>query len=237
MTSFLVNGSVALDAGFVSGALTLREQGKVKNIAISHAHLDHTCSLPFLIDNNFASPGFSLRIHAIPEVIASMRAHLFNNETWPDFTNLPNDFSPVLKFVPIKDEEPVAIDGVQLRAIRVSHSVPTTGFIVEDKKAALAYSSDTGPTTRFWEVVNAVPRLKAVITETSFPNDQQALAEVAGHLTPQMLGRELEKLERDVPVYLYGAKPRFVDTIKREVARLRNRKRVRFLVQGRTYNL
>ena len=40
-----------------------------------------------------------------------------------------------------------------------------------------------------------------------------------------------------MPVYLYGGKPRFVDTIKREVGKLRNRKRVRFLVQGRTYNL
>jgi len=42
MTSFLLNGSVCLDAGFVSGALTLREQVKVKDVIISHSHLDHT---------------------------------------------------------------------------------------------------------------------------------------------------------------------------------------------------
>ena len=101
MTSFLVNDTLALDAGWVSSALSLREQERVKDILISHSHLDHTCTLPFLIDNNFTAPGFSLRIYAIPEVIASMRSHLFNNHTWPDFTCLPNDLTPVLRLVEI----------------------------------------------------------------------------------------------------------------------------------------
>ena len=54
----------------MSGALSLKQQVKVKDILISHSHLDHTCSLPFLIDDNFSAPGFALRIYAIPEVIA-----------------------------------------------------------------------------------------------------------------------------------------------------------------------
>ena len=138
----------------MSGALSLKEQVKVKDILISHSHLDHTCTLPFLIDNNFSAPGFSLRIYAIPEVIASMKNHLFNNHTWPDFTCLPNDLTPVLKLVEIEPEEPFVINGLTIRAVHVSHIVPTTGFIVEDKKGAIAFSSDTGPTERFWELVN-----------------------------------------------------------------------------------
>ena len=42
MTSLLLNDTVALDAGWVSGALSLRDQEKVKDIFISHSHLDHT---------------------------------------------------------------------------------------------------------------------------------------------------------------------------------------------------
>ena len=121
MTSFLLNDSVCLDAGFVSGALSLREQVKVKDVIISHSHLDHTCSLPFLIDNNFSAPGFILRIYAIREVIASMKNHLFNNHTWPDFTCLPNDLTPVLKLVEIPEERPFKVNGLSVRAIRVSH--------------------------------------------------------------------------------------------------------------------
>jgi 3',5'-cyclic-nucleotide phosphodiesterase len=235
MTAFLVNDTLAMDAGWVSGALTLKEQVKVKDILISHSHLDHTCTLPFLIDNNFSAPGFSLRIYAIAEVIASMKNHLFNNHTWPDFTSLPNDLTPVLKLVEVQPEAPFVINGLSIRAVKVSHIVPTTGFILEDKKGAIAFSSDTGPTERFWEMVNTVDRLKAVITETSFPNELQDLANVSGHLTPATLGPELEKLKKDVPVYLYGGKPKHLAKIERQVKSLK-RRRLQMLVQGKTYN-
>jgi cAMP phosphodiesterase len=234
MTSFLVNDSLALDAGWVSNALTLKEQEKVKDILISHSHLDHTCTLPFLIDNNFTAPGFSLRIYAIAEVISAMRNHLFNNQTWPDFTCLPNDLTPVLKLVEIKPEEPFVINGLTIRAVEVSHSVPTAGYILEDKKGAVAFSSDTGPTERFWEIVNGLDRLTAIITECSFPNAYQDLAHVSGHLTPATLERELGKIRRDVPIYLYGGKPKHLTTIRREIAALKH-KRLHMMVQGRTY--
>jgi cAMP phosphodiesterase len=235
MTSFLVNDTVALDAGWVSEALSLREQGKVKDILISHAHLDHTCSLPFLIDNNFSAPGFSLRIYAIPEVITSMRNHLFNNHTWPDFTSLPNDFTPVLKLVEVQPETPFVVNGLTVRAVPVSHLVPTAGFIIEDKQGAIAYSSDTGPTERFWEVVNEVKKLRAVITETSFPNELQDLANMSGHLTPATLGLELKKLKHEVPVYIYGGKPKHLGRLRRQISALK-RKNLRLLEQGRTYS-
>ena len=234
MTSLLVNDTLAMDAGWVSGALTLKEQVKVKDVLISHSHLDHTCSLPFLIDNNFSAPGFSLRIHGIPEVIASMKNHLFNNHTWPDFTCLPNDLTPVLKLIEIKPEQAFVINGLRIRAVRVSHIVPTTGFILEDSRGAIAFSSDTGPTERFWEVVNSVKRLRAVITETSFPDELLDLAHVSGHLTPALLEQELRKLKRDVPVYLYGGKPKHLGKIGKQVRALK-RKGLEMLVQGRTY--
>ena len=236
MTSLLVNSSVCLDAGWVSGALSLKEQVKVKDILISHSHLDHTCSLPFLIDNNFSAPGFSLRIYAIREVVASMRNHLFNNHTWPDFTSLPNDMTPVLKLVEIHPEQPFVVNGLSVRAVRVSHIVPTTGFIVEDRKGTIAFSSDTGPTERFWELVNAIRNLRAVITETSFPNELQDLANISGHLTPATLDMELDKLKKNVPVFLYGGKPKHLDKIRKQVKAL-GRRRLHFLVQGKTYNL
>jgi ribonuclease BN (tRNA processing enzyme) len=116
----------------------------------------------------------------------------------------------------------------------VSHIVPTTGFIVEDKRAAIAFSSDTGPTQRFWELANDTRNLKAVITETSFPNELQDLAHVSGHLTPATLGSELQKLKKDVPVYLYGGKPKHLKLIRRQLREL-GRKRMQLLVQGKTY--
>jgi cAMP phosphodiesterase len=236
MTAFLVNDNVALDAGWVSGALPLEAQQRVRDVLISHAHLDHTCSLPFLIDNNFSAPGFTLRIHAVSEVVAALKSHLFNNHTWPDFTCLPNDMTPVLRLVEIEEERPFTLNGLRVRAVRVSHLVPTTGFVVEDKVGTLAFTSDTGPTHRFWEVIGRLRRLKAVITETSFPNEMQDLANVSGHLTPRTLQGELAKLKKDVPVYLYGAKPRFLKAIRRQLRELRD-SRIRILSQGQTLEI
>jgi cAMP phosphodiesterase len=235
MTSLLLNDTVALDAGWATEALTLRQQVRLKDIVISHSHLDHTCCLPFLIDNNYSAPGFSLRIYGIKEVIAAMKSHLFNNHTWPDFTCLPNDLTPVLKLVEVEPEQPFHVNGLRIRAVPVSHLVPTTGFIVEDKKGAIAFSSDTGPTLRFWEVVNEVKNLKAVITETSFPNELHELAHVSGHLTPATLDLELSKLKKKVPVYVYGFKPKHVAALVRQIRGLK-RRNLHLLEQGRTYH-
>ena len=68
--------------------------------------------------------------------------------------------------------------------------------------------------------MNETQNLKAVIIETSFPNELQDLANVSGHLTPQTLDMELRKLKRDVPVYLYDAKPRHLARIRAQVRAL-----------------
>lgn len=236
MTSFLVNDTVALDAGGLSYALTVAQQAKVKDVFISHAHLDHTCCLPFLIDNSFAAPGFSLRIYGVQEVVSALGKHLFNGSLWPDFTSIPNDLTPVLKLVTVEPNQPVRVAGLSITPIPVSHSIPTTGFLVEDSRGAFAFSSDTGPTEHFWEVVNKTKKIKAVITEASFPNGEEALARISGHLTPALLDRELEKLKVDVPVFVYGPKPRFLARIKKELGALR-RKGLKLVVQGRTYTI
>ena len=98
------------------------------------------------------------------------------------------------------------------------------------------FSSDTGPTERFWELVNQTRRRKAVITETSFPNELQELANASGHLTPQALEQELVKLKRKVPVYLYGCKPRHLKRIESQVKALK-RPGLSFLTQGKTYTI
>ena len=74
-----------------------------------------------------------------------------------------------------------------------------------------------------------------MITETSFPNELQELANVSGHLTPADAGAGAARSSKqDVPVYLYGGKPKHLDAIKRQVKALK-RKELQLLVQGKTY--
>ena len=49
-TSFLVDSDILIDAGTGVGDLTLAELSQIDHIFITHSHLDHVASIPFLVD-------------------------------------------------------------------------------------------------------------------------------------------------------------------------------------------
>lgn len=234
MTCLLINGTIALDAGSLSQALPIERQVGVHSIVLTHSHMDHTSSLPFFTENVFGKTEKAIDIHASPATVYALRKHLFNNDTWPDFTRLPNHLVPVLRFLEKEPEVPFVIDGVRFTPIQVDHLVPTYGFLIEQDGAAVLWSSDTGPTQRFWEIANRTPNLKAVCIETSFDNSLQQIADVSFHLTPATLEAELRKLEKKVPLLLHHLKPACLDRVHEEVRQLRNPD-IEFLEQGREY--
>ena len=218
MTSFLINDELALDAGSITQALTIEEQRTIRRVVLTHSHLDHTASIPFLIENTFGEPQQTMEILATPQVMHTLKNHLFNNDTWPDFTRIPNDMLPALRITEVTPRQPFEINGLRLTAIPVRHTVPTHGYLVEDAGGTVLFTSDTGPTREVWEVANRTANLAAVIVELSFPNRMQRVAELSLHLTPAMLAEELAKLQRDVPVYLYHLKPPYIDELRAELA-------------------
>ncbi|HNX49289.1 MAG TPA: 3',5'-cyclic-nucleotide phosphodiesterase [Thermoanaerobaculaceae bacterium] len=235
MTSFLINGHLALDAGSITQALTLPEQRQIDRVVVTHSHLDHTASIPFLVENTFSENHGGLEILVTPQVMQTVKLHLFNNDTWPDFTRIPNDFLPALRLRQIEPRQRVAIDGLHLTPIPVHHIVPTHGYVVEDADGAVIFTSDTGPTEEIWEVANRTAGLKALIVEVSFPSRLQAVADVSLHLTPTTLAAELAKLRRDIPVYLYHLKPSCLEELREELAATRFPHRVEELRQDDVY--
>ena len=53
LTSFLINDTLAVDAGCLGLYGTAREQAKVKHVLISHTHIDHIGSLPIFVENAY----------------------------------------------------------------------------------------------------------------------------------------------------------------------------------------
>lgn len=233
MTCLLIDGGIALDAGSLTQALPLERQAKVHSIVLTHSHLDHTNSLPFFIENIFDRRA-PINVYASSTTIFAIRQHLFNNSTWPDFSRLPNHLLPSVKFHQLEPEVPVKIGDIRLTPIEVTHLVPTFGFLIEQDGTAVLWSSDTGPTVRLWELANLTPHLAAVFLETSFDDGLQRIADLSYHLTPKTMAGELEKMERDCPVFLHHLKPPCVATIHREVEQLGLRK-VSFLEQDKVY--
>lgn len=234
MTCLLINERIALDAGSLSQALPIERQKQVDAILLSHSHMDHTSSIPFFVENVFSQRQEPVEIHTSPATIGAIRKYLLNNETWPDFTRLPNNQVPVIRFHELVDELSFELGGLKFTPIPVDHLVPTHGFLIEDGESAVLWSSDTGPTKRLWEIANRTRNLKAICIETSFDIALQPIADISFHLTPKTLELELAKLERKVPVLLHHLKPPCIDQIRVEVKKLRNPD-LDYLEQGKVY--
>jgi ribonuclease BN (tRNA processing enzyme) len=234
-TSFLINTELALDAGAIVQALPVEEQRLIRRIVLTHSHLDHTASIPFLVENTFGTHRDGLDIYLTPQVMHTVKRHLFNNDSWPDFTRIPNDL-PALRLNEVRPRRSFLANGLELTAIPVHHTVPTHGYLVDDGTHVVIFTSDTGPTEEIWQVANATERLRAIVTEVSFPSRLQTVADVSLHLTPATLARELEKLHRDVPVFLYHLKPSYLDELRAEIAATRFPHPVEELRQGDTYS-
>lgn len=234
MTCLLINGRIALDAGSLSQALSVERQVEVHTILLTHSHMDHTNSLPFFVENIYGKRAEAIDIYASRATVYAIRKYLFNNATWPDFTRLPNHLLPVIRFHEFEDEVPFTIDGVTFTPVPVDHLVPTHGFLIEEGTSVVLWSSDTGPTTRLWEVANRNPRIQTLFLDTSFDNSMQEIADLSLHLTPRTLEQELAKLARPVPILLHHLKPPCIEKIHQEVRALRNPD-LEFLEQGKVY--
>jgi ribonuclease BN (tRNA processing enzyme) len=218
-TCFLVDGRLALDAGALTSMLELDELEKVDDILLTHTHFDHVKDLPLLADLLVGRRDKPVTIHSNTDCIRSLKENLFNDVLWPDFTGIPDKKRPVFKLKGFKAGATVKIGGYTVKSVLVDHPVESCGYVITKGNVSMAISGDTGPTTRFWQVLNKTPNLKLLLLETSFPNALQPLADVSGHLTPNTMARELEKFDRrGAEVLLYHLKPAFVPQLKREVA-------------------
>jgi 3',5'-cyclic-nucleotide phosphodiesterase len=219
-----LDGRLALDAGSLTSGLDLKAQFRLEVCLVSHAHLDHIRDLATIADNRCQVDAPPLLIAATSATIRALKKHFFNNVLWPDFSVIPTPERPAIRYVELRPEQVTPLAGFDVRAVNVSHTIDTCGFIVDaGRRGALAYSGDTGPTDRFWELLNETPNLRAVLAEVSFPNREQKLATVSGHHTPRTLIKDLRKLHKpqDVPTLLYHIKPVFQREVERECAKLK----------------
>ncbi|HBR21083.1 MAG TPA: MBL fold metallo-hydrolase [Nitrospiraceae bacterium] len=219
---FLIDGKILLDAGTIGAYLSKNAQWKIRHIVVSHAHLDHIRGIPFLADNIIIkNKRHNVTVIGIAPVLKSLKNNLLNNKIWPDFTMIPNAEKAVIRFLEVKPGRQIEINGYKITAYRVNHSVPATGYIIQDRRGErLLYTGDTGPTTAIWKEAGRTKIDRAII-EVSFPNRMEALAIATGHLTPKLLRKELEKIK--IPpdkILITHPKPQHLKTIRSEIKKL-----------------
>lgn len=236
-TALLVDDDILVDAGTGVGDLSLESLARIDHIFVSHSHLDHVTSIPFLVDTVCWMRGQPIVVYGIKETLDILRAHLFNWKIWPDFTEIPNREKPFMVYRELELGETVEVRGRRFTPIPANHTVPAVGYAIESARACLIYSGDTYLNDGLWKAVNDARNLKYLIIETAFPNKERSVAAASKHLCPATLAEELEKMRADPEVYITHLKPGEGALTMREVGQAAGRWRPRMLENNQVFSL
>jgi ribonuclease BN (tRNA processing enzyme) len=209
LTTFLVNDTIAIDAGSMGFALSVTQLEQVGHVIVTHSHLDHVASLPIAIAEVFPRLKRPMRVYGTPEVLGAIRSHLLNGTIWPDFSQIKmiGTEQMAIEFVAIHPDQTFEIDGLKFTPVLVNHEVQTIGLVVEAPDATVAFTSDTCRTDGIWAAASKRPTLRAVFVDCSFPDEMEELAIQSGHLTPKLVAAEAAKLTRPATIICVHIKP------------------------------
>lgn len=216
-TSMLLDHDILIDAGTGVGDLLVAELSLIDHIFVTHSHMDHVSSIPFLADTVGWMRDKPITVHATAETIAILKEHLFNWLLWPDFAQIPDAKNPVLRYETIALGETVELNGRRITPLPANHVVPAVGFRIDSGQASLVFTGDTTTNDPLWREVNRIDNLRYLIIETAFCNREKDLAITSKHLCPSMLVEELSKLKLPAEIYITHLKPGEIELTMREV--------------------
>ncbi len=217
-TSYRVDDDILVDAGTGLTTLTREAIRRIDHVFLTHAHLDHVLCLPLLLDSVAGERERPVTVHAIPEVIAVLKDHLFNWRLWPDFAVLPTPEQPFLRYESIEVGVPVRLGAREFTAVPAVHVVPAVGYLMRGERGSYLFSGDTTHNPELWSIANATPDLLHVGVECSFEDSELELAKASKHYCPSLLAADLAGLRADVQVWITHLKPGYEAGILAELA-------------------
>ena len=222
-TSFLIDNDLLVDAGTGVGDLTLDEMSAIDDVVLTHSHMDHVANLPLMLDAVAGRRSSALRVHALPETIAALRLHIFNNVIWPNFERIPTAAAPFLRFHPFAIGQCLPLGSQnpkQVEVLPAVHTVPACGFAIRraDSSRHWVFSGDTERNAAFWARVNTLD-VGALVIETAFSDRERLLAERSLHLSPATLASELTHIapHQHYPIYITHTKPAETEEIMSQI--------------------
>jgi cAMP phosphodiesterase len=195
----------------------MEAMAKIDHVFVTHSHLDHVTSIPFMVDTVGWMRDKPLTVHALPETIADLKAHLFNWKLWPDFTEIPEPAKPMLRFSPVLLGQRQTISGRTITPVPANHVVPAVGYWLDSGNASLVFTGDSTSCRELWQEVNRIANLRYLIVETAFSDAERELAIRAKHFCPSLLIEQLELLTQRAEIFITHLKPGGGDMIMREI--------------------
>lgn len=218
-SSFALNKTDVIDAGNLLESLG-EESIHVKNIWLTHQHLDHIVDIAYIIDNYYGIRKDTINILGTKGTIDAIKKHFLNDEIWPDFSKilLPNN-EMVVKYTEIElgCEYRMSADE-SIKAFKTDHTDSSCGYIYKKGDGAILITADTCNIDNALLEIENDTTIKSVVIECSFPNHLEELAKNSKHLTPKLLFENLKKLKRkDFQLYINHIKPSFILEIAQEI--------------------
>jgi len=236
-TSMLLDKDVLIDAGTGVGDLSVPELTLIDHVFVTHSHMDHVASIPFLADTVGWMREKPITVYATRETLAILREHLFNWKLWPDFSQIPDTSNPVLRYQAIEVGVPVGLGGRIVTPLPANHVVPAVGFQLDSGAASLVFTGDTTTNDALWPLVNKIRNLRYLIIETALSDRERELAVASKHLCPSLLAEELAKIQGSPEVYITHLKPREADLIMEEIALRVTERRPQMLKNNQVFEL
>jgi len=216
-TCLLVDHDVLLDAGTGLSVLDLPQLLQIDHVFISHAHIDHVVGLAFLLDSVLGKRNAPVTVHATPDVIATLKKHLFNWALWPDFATIPNNSNPILFWSPMSFESTVTLGDRSFLSCAVNHTVEAAGYLVRSETNGFFFSGDMGSTPQIWERLATEKQCSAVIVDCSFPDTEERIAALSKHFCPKALVADIQPMPYSTQFLITHLKPGEEENVMREL--------------------
>ena len=222
LTSLLIDGTLVVDAGGLTSALSLPEQKKIETVLLTHHHFDHTRDLITLAANAGYYWRKQLTVYGLRYTLDIVTGCLLSGKMYTNFFEYPDKEKPTVILEAIEPYSRKTIAGYDVLAVPVKHSAPAVGCqITSSDGKSLFYTGDTTVgISECWQHISP----KLLITEVAGPNKYGDWLKKAGHLCAEFLKEELIQFRR-----LKGYLPRVIiihignpyeQEIKEEVAQV-----------------
>jgi len=235
LACIVVNDEIAIDAGSLAMAADDKLRSRIRNIVLTHAHLDHIAGLPLFVDDLYASLISPIKVYAIQEVIDVLERDVFNWSVFPRFSELSIGSGPAVEYRAIKPGEEFRICELTFRSFPADHKVPSTGYLISDGQSTVAITGDTATLNGLHDLFTASKDLKALLVECAFPDELAEIARSSHHMTPATLAGQLEALKPGCPIYVCNIKPSYRDRVVAQLEALAI-DHLEIMAVGKTYS-
>lgn len=218
-TCIQLNHNIVIDAGTGLNQLSLAQMHQVRHVFLTHSHMDHIAALPTFLSNQYGSEHLPVTVYAQPHTLEKLKNNIFNGDIWPELSSMTEGPEAILTFKEIHPGECIKLEGMEIKAFAVEHSVPTVGYSVKNQGKHFVFPADTIAGTQLTEQLNRLGHIDTLMLECAFPDELLQVAEKTKHMTPSLLESALKSLEQQpVELWVTHLKPSYEIALRKTLA-------------------